>query len=100
MSALTAKEQELVAIGAAIASNCIPCIKYHIRRGRTAGLTDEQILEAINLADKVRSVPARKVLLSGLSMVERGGTEPAEGAEPCAARVSVDADGESDCGCQ
>jgi 4-carboxymuconolactone decarboxylase len=61
MSHLTPQKRELAAIGASLASNCIPCIKYHIRRGREAGLTDEEIAEAIEVADTVRQVPARKV---------------------------------------
>ena len=61
MSQLTAQQRELVAIGASLASNCIPCIKFHVRQGREAGLTDEMIEEAIDLADAVRRVPARMV---------------------------------------
>jgi 4-carboxymuconolactone decarboxylase len=102
MKALNMKEQELVAIGAAIASNCIPCIKYHIPQAKAAGLTDAQILAAVDLAEKVRSVPAKKVLLSALSTVERARTEPAEGSEPCGARAEQDvlSASDGDCGCQ
>jgi 4-carboxymuconolactone decarboxylase len=62
MNALKARERELVALGAAMGSNCVPCIEYHIPQARMAGLNDTQISEAISLADKVRQVPARKVL--------------------------------------
>ena len=48
-------------VGASLASNCIPCINYHIQKGREAGLPDEAIGEAIEVADAVRQVPARKV---------------------------------------
>jgi len=61
MSHLTLQQRELAAIGASLASNCIPCIKYHVQKGREAGLTDEAIAEAIEVADQVRQVPARKV---------------------------------------
>ena len=61
MSHLTLQQRELAAIGASLASNCIPCIKYHIQKGREAGLTDGAIAEAIEVADTVRQVPARKV---------------------------------------
>ena len=61
MSHLTLQQRELAAIGASLASNCIPCIKYHVRKGREAGLTDEEIAEAIETANTVRQVPARKV---------------------------------------
>lgn len=62
MKELSKREDELVALGAAIASNCVPCIEYHIPEARKAGLTDAQILEAVLLADKIKQVPARKVL--------------------------------------
>ena len=58
------RDRELVAIGAAVASNCIPCIEYHIPAARKAGLDDAEIKEAVSLADKVKRVPARKVLES------------------------------------
>jgi AhpD family alkylhydroperoxidase len=62
MADLSNTEHELVALGAAIASNCIPCAEFHIAEARKLGLTDAQIVEAVRLADKVRQVPARKVL--------------------------------------
>lgn len=62
MSALNPRERELVAIGAALASNCVPCIEYHIEEARKVGLTDAEIETAIKFADKIRRVPADKVL--------------------------------------
>lgn len=62
MNTLNPRERELVALGAAMGSNCVPCIEYHIPQARKAGLEDRQISEAISLADMVRQVPARKVL--------------------------------------
>ena len=74
MSDLTTRETELVALGAALGSNCMPCIEYHIPQARKAGLTDQEIHAAIRLADKVRQVPARKVLESAQNLLP-----PAEG---------------------
>lgn len=62
MNELTPREEELVAIAAAIGSNCIHCVEYHIPLARRIGLTDAEILAAIQLADKVKQVPARKVM--------------------------------------
>ncbi len=62
MTELNQRESELVALGAAMGSNCSPCIEYHIPVARKAGLSDEEIGAAINLADKVRLVPAKKTL--------------------------------------
>ncbi|MBI4967269.1 MAG: carboxymuconolactone decarboxylase family protein [Rhodospirillales bacterium] len=62
MSNLTARDRELVALGAAMGSNCVPCIEHHIPESRKIGLTDTEILAAIRHADTIRQVPARKVL--------------------------------------
>jgi 4-carboxymuconolactone decarboxylase len=62
MENLSKQEKEFVAIGSAIASNCVPCIDYHIKEARKAGISDEQIREAVELANKVKQVPAKKVL--------------------------------------
>ena len=69
MTDLTNSERELVALGAAIASNCVPCVEYHIPEARRSGLTDSQIVEAVRLADKVRQVPAKKVLDAAMAML-------------------------------
>jgi AhpD family alkylhydroperoxidase len=73
MSNLTPLETELVALGAALGSNCVPCIEHHVPQARKAGLTDPQIRAAIELADKVRQVPARKVLEAAVRLL---GEEP------------------------
>lgn len=44
----------LVALGAATAANCIPCFKYLYSEAGVAGLTQEEIQEAVNLASKVK----------------------------------------------
>ena len=69
MSDLSPRERELVALGAAMGSNCVPCVEYHIPEARKVGLTDSEIHEAIRLADKVRQVPARKVLQASLKLI-------------------------------
>ena len=76
MKTLSNRDLELVALGAAISSNCIPCVEYHIPEARKAGLSDEQIHEAIRISDKVRKVPARKVLEAAEAVL---GKTPSEG---------------------
>ena len=90
MNELNPHERELVALGAAMGSNCVPCIEYHIPEARKAGLTDAQIAGAIRLADKVRQVPARKVLDTALAMLPEasacvpGGSNLVESAQTAA----------------
>jgi AhpD family alkylhydroperoxidase len=69
MPHLSPRDRELVALGAAMGSNCVPCIEYHIPQARKAGLSDSEISEAIRLSDKVRQVPAHKVLEVALRML-------------------------------
>ncbi len=70
MSELKNRERSLVALGAAIASNCVPCVEYHIPGAKKAGLSDSQINEALRIADKVRQVPARTVLETALARID------------------------------
>lgn len=69
-SRLSPRDKELAAIGAAIASNCVPCVEYHIPQARRAGLSDSEIREAVELADRVRKVPADKVLQTAFALLE------------------------------
>ncbi|KFB66923.1 carboxymuconolactone decarboxylase family protein [Candidatus Accumulibacter vicinus] len=69
MSDLTHRDRELVALGAAMGSNCVPCIEFHIPESRKVGLSDPEIHAAIRHADKIRQVPARKTLQAALNML-------------------------------
>lgn len=69
MTDLSPRDRELVALGAAMGSNCVPCVEYHIPESRKAGLTDPEIHAAIRHADKIRQVPARKTLQAALKML-------------------------------
>ncbi len=83
MEKLSSAEQELVALGAALGSNCVPCIEYHIPKARKVGLTDSQINEAILLADRVRQVPAGKVLSAALGMLSESHVQTNERSAGC-----------------
>lgn len=61
-SIFTAQVAELVAIGAAIASNCEPCFKYHYDQARKLGVSDLDMRYAVDLAQKVKDTPARAML--------------------------------------
>lgn len=100
MDRLTSKERELVALGAALGSNCVPCIEYHIPEARTAGLSDRQIDEAIQLADKVRQVPARKVLATARAMLPeaRAATDTEQRGPDCARPAPAGATEQPCCG--
>ena len=86
MIELNNREQSLVSLGAALASNCVPCIEFHIPGARRAGLSDREIEAALEIADKVRQVPARAVLETALARIE---TSPDDSADAVS----------SECGC-
>jgi AhpD family alkylhydroperoxidase len=53
---------ELVAIGAAIAANCEPCLRYHVKTAVELGVTNTDIARAVEMAAKVKDVPHQAVL--------------------------------------
>jgi 4-carboxymuconolactone decarboxylase len=88
MPKLTTRERELVAIGAALASNCVPCIEYHIQEARKAGLSDKEIDETIKLADLIKRVPAEKVLDAASRQLAEAAEEPKAAPSACCASKS------------
>ncbi len=85
MNTLSLRDRELVALGAALASNCVPCIEFHVPAARKAGLSDAEIAEAIALADKIRQVPAGKVLDAATAQLTAGAPAAAACCAPAAA---------------
>lgn len=76
-SIVTDAVAELVAIGAAIASNCEPCFKYHYDMARKLGVSHDDMWAAVTLAQNVKDAPAKAVLdLAGRYL--RQGASPAE----------------------
>ena len=61
-SIYTEAVQELVAIGAAIASNCEPCFRFHFDKARKLGVTKDDMARAVATAKMVKEAPARAVL--------------------------------------
>ncbi len=49
------KRSLLICLGASVAANCIPCFEHYNKKASAAGLTSEEILEAVELASKVKS---------------------------------------------
>ena len=54
MPILSAREREVVAVGAAIGAGCRPCTNYHVRAGLKAGLTEDEIRLAVDEAEVLR----------------------------------------------
>ncbi|MDP1647831.1 MAG: arsenite efflux transporter metallochaperone ArsD [Rubrivivax sp.] len=57
-SIFSAQVAELVAIGAAIAANCEPCLKFHYAEAKKLGVSAADMRRAVDLAQKVKNAPA------------------------------------------
>jgi 4-carboxymuconolactone decarboxylase len=92
MNDLDPREHALVALGAALGSNCIPCVEHHLQAAQRAGLDAPRIAAAVALADRVRQVPAGRALdaarrlLPGLPESPAAADDEAGAAAPAAAR--------------
>ncbi|PIU45899.1 MAG: alkylhydroperoxidase AhpD family core domain protein [Ignavibacteriales bacterium CG07_land_8_20_14_0_80_59_12] len=60
-SGLNPQQRELIAIGASIGGNCLPCLRYHFAEAVNAGCTIEEIEEAINVAQVVKQRPINDI---------------------------------------
>ncbi len=49
------KIEEMIALGAAYAINCQPCMEYHKKMAIDAGLTIEEMHAAIQVAESVKT---------------------------------------------
>lgn len=54
------KIKEMIAIGASVTANCIPCIRYHFSKAREVGLTEAEIKTAVHVGKSVRRGAAQK----------------------------------------
>ena len=62
MSIYTEQVNELVAIAAAVGANCEPCLKHHYDLARKLGVSNEDMLAAVRMAQRVKQAPARAML--------------------------------------
>jgi AhpD family alkylhydroperoxidase len=53
---------ELVALGASIASNCDPCFRYHHRKAVELGISRDDMIQAVNVALRVKEQPAKAMV--------------------------------------
>jgi alkylhydroperoxidase/carboxymuconolactone decarboxylase family protein YurZ len=49
------KIELLICLGAATAANCVPCFEHYFSKARVAGVEVEQVLKAVELANKVKT---------------------------------------------
>jgi AhpD family alkylhydroperoxidase len=71
---------ELVAIGAAIASNCEPCFKFHFNQARKLGVSREDMARAVATAREVEEAPAKMVLDTAARLLNSRSLQQVAGA--------------------
>ncbi len=74
-SLFTEAVRELVAIGAAIASNCESCFKFHYDQARKLGVSREDMWRAVTTAQNVKEAPAKTLLDLADRYLRREATE-------------------------
>jgi len=67
---LEKKFKEMIAVGISIAVNCESCMQWHIREALSAGATEEQVLEAIEVGMEMGGGPATVSSRFALSVLE------------------------------
>ena len=79
-SIYSAAVNELVAIGAAIAANCEPCLKYHYREAQSLGVSKADMARAVEMGAKVKDSPHQAILKLAHRLT--GSSFNAEAAQP------------------
>jgi AhpD family alkylhydroperoxidase len=74
---------ELVAIGAAIAANCEPCLKYHYRQAQLLGVSKADMASAVKMAAGVKDSPHQAILRLADKLTGAGLGNPATASDPC-----------------
>ena len=54
------KTEEMIALGASYALNCKPCMEIHKRLAAEAGVTSEEMQEALGVAEAVKEGAGKK----------------------------------------
>jgi len=67
---LDEKTKELVALGASLAGNCLPCLRYHYKKCRELGIAVDDLDEALETAKTVKEVPINKIYQVANSLLE------------------------------
>jgi arsenite methyltransferase len=84
-SLLSPAVAELVAMGAAVAANCEPCLEHHYREAQALGVTREDMSRAVEMGAKVKDTPHQSILRLADRLTGTGLAGPAAGAEACCA---------------
>ena len=69
---LDEKTRELVALGAAMAGNCFPCLRYHYKKCRELGFAVDDMRDALEIAKTIKEVPIKNIYELANALLESG----------------------------
>lgn len=70
-SLIDPKTSELIAIGASIGGNCMPCLRYHFAEAIKNGCTIQEIEEAVKLGKMVKERPINDIYKLADDLISR-----------------------------
>ncbi|MCX6122313.1 MAG: carboxymuconolactone decarboxylase family protein [Ignavibacteriales bacterium] len=74
-SIMNTQIRELIAIGASIGGNCLPCLRYHFAEAMKAGCNIDDVSEAIALSKKVKERPIADIYKLADELLQSGRKE-------------------------
>ena len=100
-SLFTPAVKELVAIGAAVAVNCEPCLKHHYREAQRHGVSKTEMASAVKMAAEVKDSPHQAILRLADKLTGASLSDPAAASDPCCGdKARTDKSGDACCGTQ
>lgn len=95
---ITEQVRELIALGAAIAASCEPCLKYHTKKAREVGLSDAQMREAIAVGRMVKDASAKNISALADKLIPEPEVETAKVSTCCGPATAAPAAAAGGCG--
>jgi len=74
---------ELVALSAAVAANCEPCLKYHYQKAQQFGVSNADMVRALETGAKVKDSPHQAILRLADRLTGSALSKPADSSDPC-----------------
>jgi AhpD family alkylhydroperoxidase len=59
---MTDKVEELIALGAALASNCESSLEIHYKRSKELGISENEIAQALQIAQNIKQIPSGRMI--------------------------------------
>jgi AhpD family alkylhydroperoxidase len=89
---------ELVAMGAAVAANCEPCLQHHYQQAQQLGVSKADMARAVETAAKVKDSPHQAILRLADRLTGSVLGRPGDTADPCCgSRAAVESSGKQCC---